>query len=266
MATDAALVERTNFSIGSVLGRAFGTLGDNPVATFGIAFLFGAVPQLLFSYFLGSTLALADRSSLQAVMAVSLGSYAIFLLLSMLVQGALVQATIAHADGRRASLAQCLGTGLTMAVPLIGLSILMLLGILFGFALLLVPGIMLFVMWSVAVPALAAEGGGVFAAFARSRALTKGARWKIFGLFVLIVVLVWIFYAAMGAIMLAGGMMPAVAMAEGGFAPRPLYMLFSGVSSTLIIAFWGTAQASLYVALRDWKDGPQGSALADIFA
>lgn len=266
MASNAAAIERTSFSIGTVLSRSFGTLGDNPVATFGIAFLFGALPQLLFSYFLSSSLAMADRSSTIGVIAVSFGSYAIFLLFAMLVQGALVQATMAHADGGRASFAQCLGAGLTMAVPLIGLSILMLLGLLVGFSFLLIPGIILYIMWSVAVPALVAEGSGVFAAFGRSRALTKGARWKIFGLFVLMVILLWIFYAVVGVLMLASGTLPMAAMAENGFTPSPVYLLISGVSSTLILAFWGTVQASLYVALRDWKDGPQGSALADIFA
>lgn len=265
MATDAAAIDQRSFSIGTVLSRAFGTIGDNPLVTLGIAFLFGALPQLLFSYFLTASLTMADRSSTLGLAAVSLGSYAIFLLLSMLVQGALVRATIAYSDGQRASFSQCIGTGLAVAVPLIGLSILMLLGMMAGFALLLVPGIILFIMWSVAVPALVSEGTGVIGAFGRSRTLTKGGRWKIFGLFVLLLVLVWMFYAVFGAIILAGGMLGSLGTA-GGFTPSPTYLALSGIASTLILAFWGATQASLYIALRNWKDGPQGSNLADIFA
>lgn len=265
MATSAAAVEPGSFSIGAVIGRAFGTLGSNPLATFGLAFLFGAVPQLLFSYFVQSSLTMADRASTVGVVAVSIGSYAIFLLLSMLVQGALVRATIAHAEGQRASLGECIGTGLAMAVPLIGLSILMVLAMMAGFALLLIPGIMLFIMWSVAVPALVSEDIGVFAAFGRSRALTKDARWKIFGLFLLLLVLVWIFYTVVGVALLASGSVASMVSA-GRYTPSFAYLAISGVSSTLILAFWGTAQASLYLALRNWKDGPQGSMLADIFA
>ena len=105
MATQAMADEGRSFSVGTVLGRAFGTLGSNPVATFGIAFLFGAVPQAIYSYFIGASLAVADRGSTLAVIAVSIASFIIFLLLSMLVQGALVRATLAHAKGRRPALA-----------------------------------------------------------------------------------------------------------------------------------------------------------------
>jgi hypothetical protein len=262
MATQAAWTEERSLSIGTILSRTFGTLSDNPVATFGIAFLFGALPQLLYSYFVGSTLAMADQSSAIAVFAVSIASFAVFMLLSMLVQGALVRAAVAHAEGERANLAQCIGTGLSAAVPLIGLSILMLLGIMFGFMLLFVPGIILYLMWSVAVPALVAEEEGVFAAFSRSRALTKGARWKIFGLLLLVLVLIFIFSAVFGAAVLAGG----AATVEGMAGASPLMLVISAVSNTLLIAFWSTVQANLYIGLREWKDGPQAGRLAEIFA
>ncbi|HJT41009.1 MAG TPA: hypothetical protein VJ762_11820 [Sphingobium sp.] len=264
MATQAWTEERS-LSIGTVLSRTFGTLGDNPVATFGIAFLFGALPQLLYSYFIGSSLVGARGSAALGTVAVSLGSSAVFLLLSMLVQGALVRATVAHADGQRASLAQCIGTGLSAALPLIGLSILMVLGVMAGFLLFFVPGVMLFLMWAVAVPALVAEEEGVFAAFGRSRFLTKGARWKIFGLQLVLLVLIFVFSAIYGAILLAGGMASAAAF-EGVARLSPLLLIFSAISNTLLIAFWSTAQANLYIGLREWKDGPQAGKLADIFS
>lgn len=262
MATRAALSEQRSFSVGRVLSRAFGTLGDNPLATFGIAFLFGSIPQFLYSYFIGSTLASADRASTIAAIAVSVASFVVFLLLSMLVQGALVRATLAHAQGERASFAQCIGTGLAKAVPLIGLTILLILGIMAGFTLFFIPGVILFLMWSVAAPALVAEDSGVFGAFSRSRFLTKGARWRIFGLQMLLLVLIWLVSAALGAVILASGMTPQ------GIATAALslpYLLVSAVSNTLIIAFWSTVQASLYIDLRGWKDGPQAQDLADIF-
>ncbi len=267
MATQAALSEQRSFSVGRVLSRAFGTLGDNPLATFGIAFLFGSIPQFLYSYFIGSKLVQAGQiSSIAATtgtIAVSIASFVVFLLLSMLVQGAIVRATLAHAQGQRASFAQCIGTGLAKAVPLIGLTILLILGIMAGFTLLFVPGVILFLMWSVAAPALVAEDSGVFAAFSRSRFLTKGARWRIFALQLLLLVLIWLVSAALGAVILAGGVTPD---AIGTVALSLPYLLVSAVSNTLIIAFWSTVQASLYVDLRAWKDGPQSQDLADIFA
>ncbi|MEQ6333780.1 hypothetical protein [Sphingobium sp. MK2] len=264
MATRAGSREEQSFSIGAVLSRAFGTLGDNPIATFGIAFLLGAVPQSLYTYFIGATLTVTDRTSTVGAVAVSIASFVIFLLLSMLVQGALVRATLAYAEERRASFAECLGTGLTMAVPLIGLTLLLILGIMAGFILLVVPGIMLYIMWSVATPALVAEKNGIFSAFARSRYLTKGARWKILGLQLLLLVLVTLLAIVLGIIMATGGMLSAAT--ADTLALSPLYLISTAITNTLIIAFWSTAQASLYAALRNWKDGPQSYDLADIFA
>ncbi|WP_287386175.1 hypothetical protein [Sphingobium sp.] len=262
MATRAALDEQRSFSVGRVMSRAFGTLGDNPLATLGIAFLFGSIPQSLYSYFIGSTLASADRASAIAAIAVSVASFVVFLLLSMLVQGALVRATLAQAQGQRASFGQCIGTGLAKAAPLIGLTILLILGIMAGFALFVVPGMILFLMWSVAAPALIAEDSSVLAAFSRSRFLTKGARWRIFALQLLLLVLIWLVSAALGAVILASGM---ATQAIGEAALSLPYLLMSAVSNTLIIAFWSTVQASLYIDLRAWKDGPQSQDLADIF-
>jgi uncharacterized membrane protein len=262
MATQAGWTGDRSFSIGAIISSSFGALANNPLATFGIAFLFSSLPQLLFSAFIGTSLIMADRSSTVATVVVSIASYVVFLLLSMLTQGALVRATVAHAEGERASLAQCLGTGLSSAVPLIGLVLLMIIGLMVGFALFVVPGIILYLMWSVAVPALVAEEQGVFAAFSRSRALTKGARWKIFGLQLLLLVLLILFTMILGIAGLAGGL-TSVATAT---SPAPVVLVLSAVSNTLLVAFWSVAQANLYLSLRAWKDGPQAGKLAEIFA
>ena len=50
-----------------------------------------------------------------------------------------------------------------------------------GMILLLVPGLILFTMWAVALPANTVEGTGVVASLGRSRALTRGRRWRVFG-------------------------------------------------------------------------------------
>jgi MFS family permease len=65
-------------------------------------------------------------------------------------------------------------------LPVIGLSLVM--GIAVGFAsiLLLVPGILLALMWAVAVPAKVLEDKGVFDAMSRSSELTQGSRGRIF--------------------------------------------------------------------------------------
>ena len=69
---------------------------------------------------------------------------------------------------------------------MLGLSILTSLGTVIGFMLLIVPGVLLLVRWSLCVPVLIGEETGVFEAMARSWQETKGRFWPIFGVFVTI--------------------------------------------------------------------------------
>jgi hypothetical protein len=140
------------------------------------------------------------------------------------------------------------------------------LGILAGLILLIVPGVILYVMWSVAAPALVEERLGPVEALGRSRELTRGARWKVFGLLLVVTVISWIFSAIIGlvSVMWYGGPADFASAAAGGGLPLAYYAI-NAVFQTLSLAIWGVIQTSLYVELRDWKDGPATAKLADIF-
>jgi uncharacterized membrane protein len=187
------------------------------------------------------------------------------LVMAMIVQGAIVRATIANSEGRRAGFAESLMAGLRVAVPLVLLAILIGLSVLIGFIFLIVPGVMLYVIWSVASPALVEERVGVIGALRRSRYLTKGARWKIFGLELILLIAMWIVTAVLGFVMIASsGNVQAAALSLPGLSLG--WLIGNAIAATLINAFWSTVQTSLYVDLRDWKDGPQGSHLENVFA
>lgn len=265
MATAAAGSEDRRVSIGRLLSRAFGTIGSNPVATLGIAFLFGALPSLLLTYAV-QVLGTEAFTALGTAAAIGIAVFSVFtaILLAMITQGALVRATVAHSEGRKSSLAESAMAGLRVALPLFLLALLSALGIGLGFLLLIVPGVILYVMWSVAAPALVEERLGPIEALGRSSDLTRGARWKIFGLILVILVLYWLFSAlvAMLGVLWYGGL--------DGLATRagtmPLgYLVINAIAGTITSAVWGVILTSLYVELRDWKDGPRTEALADIF-
>ncbi|HEX7822039.1 MAG TPA: hypothetical protein VF463_15630 [Sphingobium sp.] len=264
MATVADLPEETGLSIGGVLSRAFGVMGGNPIVIFGLSFLFGALPIQLYTYFLINA---AGSPGLSPVTlgVVSTGSIVLFLLCSMLAQGAIIRASLAYAGGERASFGECIAVGLTKLLPLIGLSILLMLGIMAGFLLLFIPGVILLIMWSVAAPALVAEPVGILGAFGRSRYLTKGARWKIFGMLILMFVLLAVLSAVLNLSLYSLGVPTGQARwMDGAF---PLWSIaISAVSNTITTAFSSTIVTGLYLSLRNWKDGPQAEALADIFA
>ncbi len=253
-------------SVGRVFSRAFGVMASNPVTMFGISFLLGAVPSGVIGY-LRQTMrgAVVDRYAAIGIGAISIASAVITLVLAMLVQGALVRATIAYNEGRRASLSESASAGLAVALPLLGLAILMGLGIGLGTILLLVPGVILFVMWSVASPALVEERIGIFDAFGRSSALTKGARWKIFGLELVVLVVIWLLSAILGVlILMTYGLGGLQAVTRTGLPIS--WLILNAAFSTILTTFWGAVQTSLYVELRNWKEGPSARGLKDIFA
>lgn len=264
MASAAERGEDRAFSISSVLSMAFGVVQDNPVATFGIAFLFGALPQLVLRSVVFPMLAVPGAAVATAFTSILAGLIAIFC--SFLVQGALVRATAAYARGERASLGETLSAGVGKALPLLLLSILMALGIGFGFLLLIVPGVILAIMWSVAVPALVDEDHGITEALGRSSFLTSGARWRILGLGLVVMVLFWLLSIPLGILAVLTGAQMAQGDPESLFAISPIFLIASAVVTTLTSAIGGAVQTSLFVALRDWKEGPQVESLADVFA
>jgi hypothetical protein len=250
--------EDRQMQIGRVFARAFGTIGANPLSVFGIAFLFGALPGALVSLATqaltatGFTLGFALAGIVAALASITF---------SMMTQGALVRITVAHAQEGRATPGEALWAGLRVVVPLFFLGLLLTLGVAFGFLLLVVPAVILYVMWSVAAPALVEERCGVFAAFGRSRALTKGARWKIFALELVVLIFYWLIAAVIGV-----GAIFAGHLFNQGVVILPWSIALGALSTTLTAAVWGTIQTSLYVELRYWKDGPVRERLADIFA
>ncbi len=266
MATSASAGDRT-VSIGRVLERAWSAVRANPGVIFGLALLVGAVPGLILSYLfvrlgLGSAEAFANGTvSPSALIMPILTTSLIGLIISALVQGALTRATVVASEGGKASFGDCLSTGLSVALPLIGLAIITAIGIALGMILLIVPGIILALMWSVAVPALVVERVGVFEALGRSNALTKGAKGKIFGLAVIIIVAYSLVSVVLGLVGLSG-----YNAADPAAALTPIGIVANVVLGTILNTAWGTIQPSLYVELRQWKEGTDVQSLQQVFA
>lgn len=94
-------------------------------------------------------------------------------------------------DGRRdASAGQLLQAVTPVLGPLILVGIVAGIGIVVGFILIIVPGLILITIWSVAAPVVVLERPGVFAALARSRELVRGNGWQVFGVILVLYILV----------------------------------------------------------------------------
>jgi len=260
---DMAEIKDRSVSIGSVFSRAFGVMGNNPLVVFGVALVLGAGPQLLYSVLIGRNLAAGASDPIRTAALGGLGVALIAMVSRSLVSGCVTRATVAYSQGHRASLGECLSVALRRALPVFVVSILFGILVVLGLIVLIVPGIMMAVMWSVVVPITVEERTGILGAFSRSQELTRGARWTIFGLFLLI------FLIGMG-IGLVGVLVATVTL---GFSyENPTIssslpaIIMNAIVLTLASAFSSALITSLFVELREWKDGPEDSKLSDIFA
>jgi uncharacterized membrane protein len=178
------------------------------------------------------------------------------MVLASILQAALVRATIEDLNGQQPTFGDALGRGIAVLLPILGLSILMYLAIGIGFIFLFIPGLYLFVRWSAAVPALVHEGLGVAESMKRSSELTKGSRWRIFGLFVILIIAIWVLQLALGLLALA--IIPVL----GTVLATALVAVLSAVTSVIA----SIAMAVAYVELRYVKEGTDVKQLAEIFA
>jgi ABC-type multidrug transport system fused ATPase/permease subunit len=113
------------------------------------------------------------------------------LVASTIFTGMVVELVADVQDGRRdASPGQLLRAATPVLGQLILVGIVAAIGIGIGFILIIVPGLILITIWSVAAPVVVLENPGVFAALRRSRELVRGNGWQVFGVILVLYVLV----------------------------------------------------------------------------
>lgn len=261
MAVTDTSTRRAKLEIGRVFTTTFAVVGRNlrPFAL--VAFLFGGLPGLVS---LGARTALG-LNSLQpnpASMLVSLPFGLIAFACAMISQSALIQMTVADLDGQPVSVRPALIRGVRAILPLLGLAIVYSVACGFASVLLIVPGIMLALAWCVSTPAYVIENRGIFAAFSRSAALTKGSRWRLFGLF--LILMITFFVVEIAAVGLFGGFDGfARSMANGSAVS--VIQLISVMISMILAMVMHPGIAVLYSELRRLKDGVGAGDLAAVF-
>ena len=246
---------RRAFDLGRVVQRTVTSIGQNAAGFFGAAVVLVGVPSTVSALGQGSMLTTPTASSF-LYMAVGTVLYFIGL---FLLQGMVVKAAVNGFNGKKTSFGDAFNVGVQMFLPLLGLAIVASIGMGVGFLLLVVPGVILSILWSVAAPAVVVEKRGVFESLQRSRDLTRGYRWPVFGLLVIYIVLAWIVGAAVGGLSLAVG---------GTFetSPNLLVNLISGPVVNVVSGVVGSAGvASLYFELRTAKEGAGPEDLAAVF-
>jgi len=227
-------------SVGSVLGRSFGALMKNPVVFFGLT-LAVMVPLAVITSLLPFEAGMAVNTLLSCI-------------LGFVIQGAVAYGVFQAFRGNSPGIGDALSRGFARFFPIVTASILIGLGVGIGMMLLVVPGVILMCLWSLAIPACVVEKLGAIDSMKRSAALTKGYRWTIFGLFLITGIITGVLSALFSVLLLP---------------PMEGSIIVYSVILCLVLAIPQTFQyvmtATIYYDLRAEKEGVSIDSLANVF-
>lgn len=245
---------------GRVIQTTFGVLGRNFGVFLLLAIVVSALPLALMGY--GAAVASSGFTGQvfnpEAFGLIGLGGLLAFLA-NVVLQAGVMYGAVTDLRGQKASFADCFQAGLANILPLIGIGILWVLALMLSWITIVGPFILM-CMWFVAVPAQVAERTGVIGAFGRSRRLTKGSRWRIFGLLILYVIVSSVVQQAL--VTAAGG---PINLAAGSPTPSIPGLAVSTVISVLNALVAATGTAAIYFELRRVKEGLGAEELAALF-
>ncbi len=238
--------------IGRILSRGFEILRQNLLLFAGIAFVVALLPMMIVTgvaaLFLGGIGPAINNSSLASFTGFASS------MLYWLAQSVIIYLSIRYFYGDLVSRKEAFSKVMSVFPRVIGASILVVLAFMLGLVLLVIPGIIIYIMFSVVVPVILNEDAGVMQGLRRSRELTKGSRWSIFLLLVVVTLIMGV------------GLAPLLAIAAL-FPDNPLALEFGGyLVNVVLIPITAVMTASLYIDLRLVREGAGTEDVGEIFA
>jgi len=230
------------FTVGTLLSRTFAIWGKSfgPIALLALVVY---SPLLLWVLLAGPAEGLGLGSGMQSL----LSSF-----LSFLLTGAVTLLVLRQLAGERIGFGKALAATAERFFAIFTTSFLGGLATLVGLALLVVPGLVVFAMIFVAVPVAVVERPGASASLSRSAHLTKGHRWHLFCVAVVLFLLVGV---------VAGVAQTLLALGAAGHAGA----LFGEVVGALAGSIPAVASAVAYHDLRVLKEGVDTASLVRVF-
>jgi hypothetical protein len=227
----------------TIYGRRFGP--------FIVLTVLAQIPQYLTAFAIGTP----DAGSARAVSAASASAGALSILVSAvcssIASGAIIYGVVQELRGRVFSVADSIQIAVRRLLPIVGVAICTSILIGLGAVLLIVPGLMVACMYYVSIPACVTEQTGVFKSMSRSAFLTKGYRWQVFGMFLLIV----------GGGLVLGLIVGLVFALTGKVGLE----IASQAMSAIVSAFNGVIVGVFYYQLRVAKEGVDIDKIASVF-
>jgi hypothetical protein len=242
-----------DFDTGRVVARAARVLRRNLLGFLSLSMLLIGVPSLALGYL---TARVEEQNTLTTLNPEAWGLWGanavVALFGGLLLSGAVTHGALAEMSGRPTRFGENLSRSLGDGPVLLALGVVTTVGIMVGLALLVIPGIMLAMAWSVVIPVRMSERLGVLDAITRSRELTRDRRGAIFGLAAT--------YSIAQAVI--AWLADLAARALGGDV---LTLLFQTVIEVVAGVISAVGIASVYCELRWSKEGEPTDKLAAVF-
>ena len=247
--TMSAPFAESDFRVGRVLGRTATILSQHFVIFFLVAVV-AALPTVLLIQRNADAM-VGGTPSPDLFLMIGIG-VVLAGVLGLLSQAVMLHAAFQAMRHRPVSLGDSLRVGLGRVLSILGLAIVMGVLLILGFIALVIPMFILLTMWWVATPACVVERTGPWTSLKRSAALTKGHRWKVFGLIFLLFIVNLIVTQILEVVLLLVG---------------------SDILSILARLFWGAlygaynaiAVVMAYHDLRVAKEGVDIEQIASVF-
>nr|WP_298689427.1 hypothetical protein [uncultured Dongia sp.] len=243
------------FRVSKVLSTSLSVLGHNAVP-FILITIIVQLPTLLAQLFLDPNFATDPGTVVVPELGSTFAYLGLLMVISAVTNGltsaALIYGSFQDLRGQKVGLGECFARAIAVlpAVVIASLVLGILVGI--GTVLLIVPGVIFYVVFWLYAPAIVAEKKGISEAFARSRELTKGKRWQIFAILLIIFIGLFIVDYVIGAVL--GSALGAVAIAT------TVYVVNSAIG-----AYMAVAVAVTYYYLRADKEGVDIEDIAKLF-
>jgi hypothetical protein len=242
-------------NIGSVLGRSFAILLGN-LSSFLAISLATTFPLYALYFWLGYDFGIgpSGNASELFVSQVVAGILATFLssTLAFVATGMIVYGTLRELQGRRAKFSDLVRRGIATVVPVLLVALVSSTLYIVGFALLVIPGLIVAVALWVAVPLAVVERRGLMASLRGSRELTWSYRGPIFGLLVL------------NLAVTSGFTYAYLAFLDYGSSHLRSVLIDWGTAG-LFNAFWAVVTAVTYFDLKRIKEGAEVNEMAAVF-
>lgn len=246
--------------VGNIVGESFSIFFSKIGKVLMLAFLPTLAGILISGMLIGweATLGLEDPAFVSGA---GVAGFVLSLIISMGFYGMTIALLVLLAydakQGRTRPLGEYFAPALRSSAAIVILAIVT--GILatFGFIAFILPGLWIYAVFAVVYPAVAIEGAG-FRGMKRSAQLTKGYRWPIVGVIVIIGICTFVLNFAVGF----GGGMLFMMLGDDMVA---LMVLVNAAVYAITYGLSGISVALIYARLREIKEGVSVSDLAAVF-